>query len=850
MATVELFAENASVVLECRSLRGAERLGEPVELEIEAFSKTPVEASAVLAKLMRVRVESGPGARILTGVVMRFGAVATSSATAGRRYRLTLRSRLGVLALRKRSAVYQTISVPDLVKQLVTDMGYSGDTLRVGTQEKHAPREYVVQYAETDLAFVRRLCEEEGLYFRFEDQGGLDAFVLEDTSAAAEKVLGAPLPVLDESHLARGVACARRCRASLRRRPGKVTLRDYNPSSPSLALEGVKQAGTDVEKEVEVYEAPGRFADPAGGDARAKHRLESLRADGSVLRFETTAIGLSPGVAVTLEPTADYTGAARAEGDFLVVACLHDWTPERGEYAIQIESIPLAVPFRLARVTPRPHVPGLHSAFVTTPPGAEIQVEKDGRARVHFHWDREGPTDDKSSLPIRVMQPNTPGSMLLPRGGWEVMVAFEDGDPDRPYILGRVYSAKTPPPYSLPTNKTLTTISTSSSPGAAKRNIINIDDGAGRQNFSILAGFGKSTSVASNMVTQTVKNEDFTVKASQVRTVGVTEAVSVTQAYLNTLGSQSATVGGMQKVFVKGDFTVDVGSESVLVGAACLEKVGNQVAALKNLGKAAALQVAGAVGVPIDAISKGVALADAGVRGDQQGGFAGAAAAVGGAAAGMGTSAVAGMVPGGALLLGAAGGGGIAPWVERRLGGGPRATGGGASSGSDAAGAQGPGPGHRNTIVTGSYMELIGGSCSATSPGTIGWTTIGPSTLLIGASHSTKAGQSGTRVLGLSTETLGSLSIKTAGDLNRGIKGLLNTTIAGSLKSTAGGNRSIKAGGAVSFKVDGSLKMTGSHVSFVCGGSKVSSSSGGVLIESSSIKINGATKQAKVTHRP
>jgi type VI secretion system secreted protein VgrG len=847
MTHVELIVGDGSFALHPRKLRGHERLGEATAIDVEVFSPTAVDPRAVVGAECTLLLRGSHGERQIRGVAARFASIAVSAAADGRRYRLELRSALAIAALRRRTRVFQKLSVPDIVQAVLKDAGYKAANLVAALIEDHAPREYVVQYAETDAAFVRRLCEEEGLYFRSEPGDDGERFVLEDDSSTAAPALPDPLLLVDGSSLGAPGPIAFSWRRAHRMRPGKVTLRDYNPSKPAVVLEAVKSAGQPIEQSIEVYEAPGRFSDPSRGGSRATRRLESLRADAERCFFESSAFALAPGLAVKLELAASDDGALRPEGDFFIVGTRHEWDGAR--YTFEVETIPLAAKYRLPKTTPRPRVLGVHHAMMTTAPGEEVHVDSEGRVRVHFPWDCEGPTNDKSSLPIRVMQPNTPGSMLIPRGGWEVLVAFEDGDPDRPYVVGRAFNSKAPPPYSLPGNKTLTSLGTVSSPGGGKENRININDAAGSQNLAFLAGFGKATSVGNNMMVQTAKNEDQTITSSQVSVVGAKQAVSVTQAYLNTLGSQSATVGGLQKIFVKGDYSTGVGPETVVVGAACLEKVGNPVSGLKNLGKAAALQGASAIGIPVDRIMQGKEILDAGIRGYQQGGFQGALGGVGGAAAGQAVGALASQVPGGDLMLGALGGGGVAPWVESQINPGASASGGGASSGSDAAAAKGPGPGHRNTVVAGAYTELIGGACGATSPGSVGWTTIGPSTFLVGGSHLIKASTAGSRTLGISTEVLGSLNIKAKTTIQREIKGLLATTISGTLTSTAKGGHSIKAGAALSIKIGGALTMEGSTIAFICGGSKVVASPGGVIVESSSITITKHTKQSGIHHK-
>ena len=101
----------------------------------------------------------------------------------------------------------------------------------------------------------------------------------------------------------------------------------------------------------------------------------------------------------------------------------------------------------LPRVTPRPRVEGTQTAVVVGPPGEEIFTDKYGRVKVQFHWDREGKHDNTSSCWIRVVQPASgasSGSLVIPRVGQEVVVAFEEGDPDRPIVIGVVYDSTQP----------------------------------------------------------------------------------------------------------------------------------------------------------------------------------------------------------------------------------------------------------------------------------------------------------------------------------------------------------------------------------------------------------------------
>jgi len=606
---------DGAIPFEHRELTGVEELGSPSRFDLVVFCPDAVSAPDVLGKPCSIQLENDLGSRTVAGIVTRFSASATTNPREGRRYRLAVRSSLELGHLGRRTRIYQDATVPDIVERLLAEGLYDRSALRRRLTGTYTPRRYLVQYAESDAAFVRRLCEDEGLYFRFEAKDGVESFHLEDTSSSADAPLAEPLTVRDASGTRGTRATAWDLRQALTRRPGKVTLRDFDPDKPALLLEGVA-TGHQVasEEKVEVYEAPGRFRDAAQGAARARLRLESLRASAEACSFTTLAPTVYPGCLVTLEADAAYVGTADLLGDVFVTRVSHRLTRGGEASSATVTAIPKGTPFRLPRVTPRPRIAGVHTALVTGPPGQEIHTDAAGRVTVSFHWDREGPRDDGSSLPIRVVQANVPGSLATPRVGWEVLVAFEDGDPDRPFVMGRVYNAKQPPPQSLPANKTVMSLGTFSSPGAGTKNELRFDDGAGREHVAVDAGFGLHTSVANNRMVQVVKVEELTVGGSQTIQIGAKQAVSVTQAYFVDVASQTASVGASQSIYVKGDIGVSVDSETVMVGGALLEKVGNPVAGALNLAKSAALAGVGQLGVAGMVVSTaagiGLAVAD------------------------------------------------------------------------------------------------------------------------------------------------------------------------------------------------------------------------------------------------
>jgi type VI secretion system secreted protein VgrG len=185
--------------------------------------------------------------------------------------------------------------------------------------------------------------------------------------------------------------------------------------------------------------------------------------------------------------------------------------------------------FRPARTKRKPRIEGPQTAIVVGPSADEIYTDKFGRVKVQFDWDRLGKRDEKSSIWIRVSQVwagKQWGAMHIPRIGHEVIVAFLDGDPDRPIITGRVYNTDNMPPYALPDNKTQSGIkSRSSKSGSADNfNEIRFEDLKGKEELHIQAEKDMSTLV----------------KHNESLSVGGDRSVSVT-------GNQSVTITGKGK---------------------------------------------------------------------------------------------------------------------------------------------------------------------------------------------------------------------------------------------------------------------------------------------------------------
>ncbi|WP_238705187.1 type VI secretion system tip protein TssI/VgrG [Parasedimentitalea marina] len=179
-------------------------------------------------------------------------------------------------------------------------------------------------------------------------------------------------------------------------------------------------------------------------------------------------------------------------------------------YASTFGAIPKQDQYRAPLTTPWPEISGLHTATVTGPSGEEIWTNEHGQIKVQFHWDREGENDEKSSCFVRVVTPWSGkgwGMVAVPRIDQEVVIQFEEGDPDRPICTGMLYNKDTMPPYTYPDDQTQMGFKTNSSKGGGGYNEWMFED----------------KKDAELMRVQAQKDHQMLVKNKSVETVGLDE---------------------------------------------------------------------------------------------------------------------------------------------------------------------------------------------------------------------------------------------------------------------------------------------------------------------------------------
>jgi type VI secretion system secreted protein VgrG len=589
-------------------------LGRPPVLDIEVRFSGDVSPSAAVGSLATLAFgHDATAEHTFIGVIeavtsVASPAVARSREASAEAARFRVVSRLALLDGSVGAEIFQDRSVDEIVKAVLAAHGVAQDDQDWQLGTTYPKREYCVRYMESAGAFVARLLEEEGIYHFTTCDDGKETLHFRDESTSSPPIDGeATLHFRDATGLENAGDAVFSIVERAEVKSGRFVLRDYDFRRPSLDMTVKAEAATETD--LERYDYPGLYVEPSEGKRLARVRLEAERASREVLTALTDCARVAAGRTLRLEGTK----YAAVEGDYLVTKVVHAFggaahrklervtrrRPGEGAsaYVAAVELIPKATPYRTPQTTPRPVIDGPETATVVAPQGSpseSIHTDEHGRCKVKFHWDLAPGADDKASCWMRVAQLQTSGSMLLPRIDWEVVVEFQEGNPDRPLVTGMIYNGQNMPPYALPEGKTRTVFQTRSTPGGGGTNEIRFEDRAGGEEIMMNAKHDHTLATAGNK-TKTVGKD-----AS--RTIGGNETIDVSgnQTTKVTMGQRS-TVGGDQSISVGGNRNVEVnavtgltagGSSQGHVGGNHFEMDGNPLQALLNIATQVAIDAA------------------------------------------------------------------------------------------------------------------------------------------------------------------------------------------------------------------------------------------------------------------
>jgi type VI secretion system secreted protein VgrG len=451
-------------VLAVRNASCTEEVSRLFQVDLDIVStEGAVSFEDIIGESVTLRINAGKDQkRYLNGIVSRF--VQTKNEGRNAHYRATVVPWLWLLTRTSDCRIFQKKSIPDIIEEVFK--GHGLDAYKLCLSGSYAPWDFCVQYRETDFNFVSRLMEQEGIYYFFEHEDGKHTLVLADSPSAHETYSGYETiiyrPPTDNQPLDR--ECVTDWVVEKELKPGAYALNDFYFKTPKASLRAKASMERDhAAAAFEVYDYPGEYEEHGDGEKYAKTRIEELQATYETLHAQATARGVCPGYLFTLQdhPREDQnreyliTSAScqMDAGDFELSG-----SGEANEhFSCSFTCSDSQSPFRPIRRTPKPLVQGPQTAIVVGPAGEIIHTDEFGRIKVQFHWDRYGKKDDNASCWIRVSQNwggKNWGGMFIPHVGQEVIVSFEEGDPDRPIITGRVYNADQMPPIALPDGKT------------------------------------------------------------------------------------------------------------------------------------------------------------------------------------------------------------------------------------------------------------------------------------------------------------------------------------------------------------------------------------------------------------
>jgi type VI secretion system secreted protein VgrG len=488
---------------------GEECISQSFEFAITLVCDDPALAMGeFLYQPCTLTIKTPDGDRLITGLV--HDMAQGDSGLRLTEYQITMRPRLALLRHQVNSRIFQQLSVQKIVEQLLQEAHFTTLDYHWRLHETHPPRDYCVQYAESDYDFIHRILSEEGIHYYYDVQNHHTILVLGDGNFAFPA--GVSMRYQPASGLLADKPALRECQTFWNTVSGKVTAQDFTFTRPQSPLHAEASAASAVSNQ-QAHHAPKLTSQP-----RPVTRLESYHwpihsdNEADTLRLSQLALARHQQAAVTMQGVSDHSGlmagkfatfhdlprrefdplwlvqVVRHEGEQPQV--LEETSGGQARYHNQFTAMPwqrLFVPPCWAK---RPTLSGYQTAIVTGPKGDEIYTDEQGRIKVQFHWDTTGQGDEKTSCWLRLAQSwagDRYGSHWIPRVGQEVVVSFEHGNPDRPLVLGCVYNGANHLPYELPTHKSRTVFKTLSTPGGGGFNELRFEDKKGHEQIYLHA---------------------------------------------------------------------------------------------------------------------------------------------------------------------------------------------------------------------------------------------------------------------------------------------------------------------------------------------------------------------------
>ncbi len=562
------------------SLTASESISETFEFEVYAVSQHGIiDPDTLLWQPACVTLQSnGEPVRYFHGIVRIVtaeGALRGADAADDHQlYRLIMVPRLWFLNQTVDCRVFQNLTVVDVLKQLFQDVGLTGTTF----PPPGGQREYIVQFNETDMHFATRLMEEEGYFYFFQHTASAHTLIIANQNGA---FIDVPDGKLHQGGGESDATLLADFDRSVRTVRGQMKFKDYDPEKPDTLLQNqqpttLKAGGAPTRDD---FRWPALAFDNGTVTDRTKREMEAAEAVASLYEGSCRFGGLFAGGKFTIasKPAGPYDGA------YVLQSVVHRASDETwlnreatSGYTNRFTAFQSSLPWRQPMTTMRPRMDGVHTALVLGPQhgkdaeiksqdGEEIHTDDMARVKVRFFWDHRAEATGDASCWARVIQPwagNGWGAQFIPRVGTEVAIAFVDGDPDRPIVLGGLYNGRDKPIYSKD-DKTKSGFRSRSSlkGGASEFNEFTFDDKKGNELIYMQAQKDLTTYVKHDETLKIDNCRIVTVKKDETITIKGDQSVTIDGSQTSTIGSGRTTTinkGGDSLTVKMGDYAIAV----------------------------------------------------------------------------------------------------------------------------------------------------------------------------------------------------------------------------------------------------------------------------------------------------
>lgn len=510
---------------------------------------------------------------------------------------------LWFLTLKTDSKIFQDKTVVEIIKAIFDDLksSFPDVSYRDETMGNHIPLDYCVQYRESDFNFVSRLMEHDGIFYFFEHTADKHTLVLADSNSSIKTISGNSTVLYFEGGFGEREGVVSHWEEQIQVGSGKFTFRDHHFQLPTKPLEVTEPAkDPNAPGSLEVYDYPGayalRFKNPEQrlgqveneGQKLVRIRMEEEELAGRVYVGSSDRRNLLSGHKFSLSKHFV------SDGQYTITSIEHsarqspDYISGEGiagnPYQNRFTCVPSGVTIRPFRSANKPVIAGPQTATVAVKSGEESWLDKFGRVRVQFHWERKGKNNETSACWVRVAQPwagASWGAHFWPRVGQEVVVEFLEGDPDRPIITGSVYNQANMPPYALPDNYTRSGIITRSSKNGGSKNFneLRFEDKTGQEQIFINAEKDMDHRVEHDHRIFIGANQHLIVKANQTELIEGNKDEHVKGVHVEKVDSNaSREVGGDHKEKIAGKLSLQVGgAQHQTVGSVYTLQAGDEI---------------------------------------------------------------------------------------------------------------------------------------------------------------------------------------------------------------------------------------------------------------------------------